>query len=258
MLTLEDGTVILVENKIDAAWSVAGDAQPDRYRASVEKLQGQRIRCGSLLLAPELYLSRSRHKHLFDRHVSYEDCLDLFEGEDRELLARAIAQAHSPYEPEPDIASGDFFSAFRAHVATRYPGLVLKREPNGKGVHPTGTHTFYFDVPRTLKPQPALPRPRMSLQAWDSGASSPSVKIMLGGLAHRTDVSVPSSLREVGGYLRPAGKSLGIVIDTPRLDPSRAFLNQISAVDEGLSGANRLKTWWDKNAAELGYAVNGQ
>jgi hypothetical protein len=161
---------------------------------------GRGIKSGSLLLAPQAYLSASRDGAMFDRHVSYKACLLYLEGDDHTCLAAAIAQAGRPYEPEPDQASGDFFSAFRAHVSAYYPQLVLKREPNGNGVRPTGSRTFYFEAARTLRLHQGLPKPKMSLQAWDSGAPSSSVKIMLGGLAAQTErVAVPDGLRAIGG-----------------------------------------------------------
>ena len=251
-LTLTDGAEILVENKIDAAWSVAGESQPIRYRESTAILRGRGIKSGSLLLAPQVYLSASRDGALFDRQVSYGACLDHLDGDDHTCLAAAIAQAGRPYEPEPDQASGDFFSAFRAHVSTCYPQLVLKREPNGNGVRPTGSRTFYFEAARTLRLHSGLPKPKMSLQAWDSGASSPSVKIMLGGLAAQSDrVAVPDGLRAIGGYIRPAGGSLGLVVDTPRLNTDLPFIDQRAAVDTALRRATDLRSWWDAQGAAL-------
>jgi hypothetical protein len=251
-LTLTDGTEILMENKIDAAWSVAGESQPIRYRESIKLLLGRGIKSGSLLLAPRVYLAASRDGAMFDRQVSYEDCLDHLHGEDHTCLAAAIAQAGRPYEPEPDQASGDFFSAFRSHVSTCYPQFVLKREPNGNGVRPTGSRTFYFEAARTLRFPPGLPKPKMSLQAWDKGASSPSVKIMLGGMAAKVGrVVVPGGLHTIGGYIRPAGRSLGLVIDTPRLDTVRPFTDQRTAVDTALRKASDLKEGWDAHGAAL-------
>ena len=48
-LTRADGSVLLVENKIDAGYSVTrpGDPQPDRYRASIAALRGRGLRAAS-------------------------------------------------------------------------------------------------------------------------------------------------------------------------------------------------------------------
>lgn len=52
------------------------------------------------------------------------------------------------------------------------------------------------------------------------------------------------SLTDIGAYLRPAGQSLGVVIDTPRLDTQRCFATQVEDVAEGLEAALRLQGWW--------------
>ena len=49
----------------------------------------------------------------------------------------------------------------------------------------------------------------------------------------------------IGAYLRPAGQSLGCVIDTPRLDTQRPLQAQLSDVDAGLAAADRLRSWWN-------------
>ena len=168
------------------------------------------------------------------------------------MLAMAVEQAASPYEPEPDGPTRDFFGSFRSYAASHFPDLVLKRDPNAGGVRPTGSHTIYFDVPRTLRPQAHLPVPRMSLQAWDSRATAASVKIMLGGLARRAKtIPVPVGLRALGGYIRPAGESLGLVLDTPRLDTRAPFSSQIKAIEAALDRAQVLKDWWNAEAGEL-------
>jgi hypothetical protein len=72
-LTRADGSVLLVENKIDAGYSVTrtGDPQPDRYRASIAALRGRGMRADSVLLAPAVYLTGTRHAGAFDHQVSY-------------------------------------------------------------------------------------------------------------------------------------------------------------------------------------------
>lgn len=92
-----------------------------------------------------------------------------------------------PYEPDPNLVSACFFRDFHALAAELAPDLVLKSNPNGDGVRPTRSRPIYADVARCLRDWPGIPRPRMSIQAWDSGARSASVKIMLGGCARQAD-----------------------------------------------------------------------
>jgi hypothetical protein len=128
----------------------------------------------------------------------------------------------------------------------------MKRDPNANGIRPTDSRTIYFDVNRILKTHLNVPKPKMSLQCWDSAAPSASVKIMMADLAHLADtLKNPQDLEDSGGYLRRAGRSLGIVIDTPRLETQRPLEDQADDVVEGLEAALRLQRWWDNNATLL-------
>jgi len=125
----------------------------------------------------------------------------------------------------------------------------MKRDPNADGVRPDHSRTVYFDVPKTLRIHPDVLRPKMSLQCWDSSAPSASVKIMLTGQAHLAErLNAPRNLSDIGGYLRRAAGSLGIVIDTSRLDTQRPFADQADDVVEALEAAVRLQKWWNENA----------
>jgi len=252
--TRADGAILLIENKIDAGYSVTntGNPQPERYRASVAALRNRGQKAASVLLAPDIYLTGTRHVDAFDHQVSYEMLRGALGGRDLELLDAAITQAATPYDPVPNISSGAFHADLKAFASLHFPELVIKKNPNGNGVRPGGSNTIYFDVPRTLKKWPHLPRPRMSLQCRDLGAPSASVKIMLGGLACQTDgITVPDSLLEIGGYIRRAGQSLGLVLDTPHLDTQKPFDEQVAEVEEGLEAASKLTAWWNSQAETL-------
>jgi len=161
----KDGSILLVENKIDAGYSVTrvGDPQPERYRASVAALRAKGLSATSVLLAPEVYLRGTRHGAAFDHQISYETLRPNFHGDDLALLDAAILQAVTPYDPEPNPSSAAFFAAYEGFARRHFPELVIKRNPNGNGVRPTESRTIYFDVPRTLREWAHLPRPRMSL-----------------------------------------------------------------------------------------------
>jgi hypothetical protein len=172
--------------------------------------------------------------------------------DDRSLLEAAIVQAQSPYEPVANTGAGEFFSAVRQLTSAHFPDLVMKHDPNHGGVRPDDSRTIYFDVPRTLRMHAGVPRPRMSLQCWDKAARSASVKIMLPDRASlAAGLTVPSDLADLGGYLRPAGRSLGITIDTPRLDTQRPLAEQADDIAEALQAALRLQLWWKDNGSVL-------
>ena len=254
VVSFRDGPVLLLENKIDAAYSTTrkGHGQPQRYDASVAARRRAGQDAHSVLLAPARYLASSRLASMFDVRVAYEAFRGVVDGPDRTLLEAAILEAETPYEPVANVSSGEFFAATRQLIIERYPDLVMKYDPNADGVRPDASRTVYFDVGRTLRAHPNVPRPRLSRQCWDSSAHSASVKIMLpdrAGLADR--LAVPRSLADVGGYLRPAGRSLGIVVDTPRLDTQRPFAEQADDVVEGLEAALRLQAWWNDEGDSL-------
>lgn len=245
------GPVLLIENKIDAAYSITreGHGQPQRYQRSVAAYREAGAEAFSVLLAPTNYLSGSRLADLFDARIAYEKLRDLVEGKDRALLEAAILQAEAPYEPVANAHAGEFFAEVRQLIAGHFPDLVMKHDPNDGGVRPDASRTIYFDVPRTLRLHAGVPRPRMSLQCWDSAARSASVKIMLSDRAAVADrLSVPQNLADIGGYLRSAGRSLGIVVDTPRLDTQGPFGEQAANIVEALEAALRLQGWWNENS----------
>ena len=254
-LTLADGSILLIENKIDAGYSVTrtGDPQPARYKASVAALRLRGKNAASVLLAPEAYLLGTRHRAAFDHVVSYEALRASLKGSDLSLIDSAIRQAATPYDPIPNPSSAAVFADYQAFAERFFPELVIKRNPNGEGVRPIGSRTIYFDVPRTLRVWPGLPRPKMSLQCRDSAAPSASVKIMLGDWAGKAkDFPVPASLTSIGGYVRPAGRSLGLVIDTPQLETQMEVEAQLTEIEEGLEAARRLANWWNQNGDSLG------
>lgn len=249
-ITYSDGTRLMIENKIDAGYSITriGEGQPKRYRRTVETYRAQGSNAYSVLLAPTVYLASSRATDTFDACASYESFLGLFDGDDRALLSAAIEQAKTPYEPEPNVSTGAFFLDYRQFVPDRFPALTLKPDPNANGDRPTGSRTFYFDTRKTLVRYTDIPSPSMSLQCWDSNAPSASVKIMLprwGRFAQ--SLRQDESLSDIGAYLRQAGQSLGVVIDTPRLETQQLFSDQVLEVTEGLEAALRLQSWWAEN-----------
>ncbi len=259
-ILLDGGQRLLIENKIDAGYSVTRDGvrQPERYAATVAALRRQGVSAVSVLLAPQVYLAGSQHAAIFDRSLSYEALRPELDGEDLALIDAAIEQAEAPYEPAPNNATADFFAAITSHVARHWPHLVIKRNPNGNGIRPSGSNTIYFDVPQTLRRWPDIPKPRMSLQCRDLAAPSASVKIMIGRLGPQASrLSVPHGLAAIGGYLRPAGQSLGCVIDTPQLDTQVLFAAQTDEVDMALNAADRLVRWWNESGDEVAAMMKG-
>lgn len=244
------GTVscaLLIENKIDAGFT---PTQPMRYAASVQARRARGERAWSVLCCPAAYATASRHAVHFDIVVSYESMIDWLAGGDRALLEDAIRRFAMPYEPVNVPEVQDFFTDYARICAEIAPSLALKRNPNTAGERPDGSHTIYFDVKACLPRWDFLPTLRFSHQCWDSGAKSPSVKIMIEGWAAHLGVlgsAAAADLSGTGLYLRKAGRSLGIVRDTPRLDHTRRADGQRWQIEDGIRSAAMLQSWLQDN-----------
>lgn len=163
---------MLVENKIDAGYSVTqdGHGQPQRYQRTVAKYREMGVEAYSVLMAPENYIKSSRLAVMFDRCITYESLRGAISASDATLIEAAIRQAEAPYEPIPNVGAMTFFASVRKLVAEHYPDLFMKRDPNPSGIRPTDSRTVYFDTARSLHSHAGIRRPKMSLQCWDSDA----------------------------------------------------------------------------------------
>lgn len=252
-IVLSGNRRLLIENKINAKYSVTDDGdQPSRYRRTAQSFRDHGIDCHTVLVAPHAYLRARGEACGFDRRISYEDLCDWLSGDDRSTLLAAIEQARAPYIGQAVEANTIFFAEYGELVASDYPSLILKKSPNADGGRPATSRSIYFDVPKTLTIYPCIPRPTMSIQCWEQAQPTPSVKIMLGKwAASHQRFPAPESLSKIGGYLRPAGQSLGIAIDTPLMIVERPFAEQIDAIRRGLDATVRLQNWWEANEETL-------
>lgn len=250
----ESKRLLLIENKIDARYSItlSGLGQVDRYKKTTNILRKAGVDARSVLLAPKSYRIGTKFADQFDSYVDYESLRDTLFGKELELLESAINQTSLPYEPVLNVSTTNFFEKYRVFVSTEYPHLKLKSNPNAGGVRPSGSNTIYFDVQKTLVLHNNFPKPRMSLQFLDSNHSTASVKIMIGKWGKfSNELKLNSAFDDIGAYLRPAGQSLGLVIDTPRLNTQEDFHHQLEDIVEGLEAASRLQTWWNTNGRKL-------
>jgi hypothetical protein len=246
--------LLLVENKIDAGFT---PDQPARYAVGrdAHRAANSAAAVATLLVAPDIYLAGSRLAAGFDGVLSYGRLLPIVAGQDRELVETAVERAESPYEPVPVAAVMDFFTGYAELVRQAAPDLVLKRNPNSGDARPEASRTIYFDAKRSgFASYPFLlkeGRPaslRLSHQCWDSGAPSPSVKAMVDGWARHLPLASPvlsAALRDSGIYVRPAGRSLALVLDTSRLDNMRAVAGQETIILDALSKLQRLRDAWN-------------
>ena len=246
--------MLLIENKIDAGFT---PNQPARYAASRDAhiASGVAPLVATLLVAPSIYLAGSKLAVGFDAVLPYENLLQIVTGNDRKLVEVAIDRAASPYEPLPVQAVMDFFAGYAELARQAAPDLVLKRNPNSADARPESSRTIYFDTKRSgfasydfLLKEGRPASLRVSHQCWDSGAPNPSVKTMLVGWACHLPFATPIlsvALRESGVYLRAAGRSLALVLDTQRLNNLRPITGQEALILDALAKLQRLRETWN-------------
>lgn len=246
--------MLLVENKIDAGFT---PDQPARYATSRDAhlVSGAAPIVATLLVAPSIYLTGSKLAAGFDAVLPYERLLLIATGEDRTLVEIAIERAASPYEPVPVQAVMDFFTGYAELVSQAAPDLALKRNPNSADARPESSRTIYYDAKRSgftgydfLLKEGRLASLRVSHQCWDSGAPNPSVKVMLDGWARHLPLAAPilaGALCGSGVYVRSAGRSLALVLDTHRLNNMRPVAGQETAIRDALAKLMRLRETWN-------------
>lgn len=242
---------ILLENKIDSGFT---PDQPERYATSAAAMSMVSRPALAVLCAPAGYLGRSRLTEPFHARVSYEAVAEWMIDGDRSTILDAISRFQMPYEPDPVPEVTGFFEGYRELARRHTPELIVKPCPNAGNGRPSGSHTIYFDVGRTLPSYDFLPALRFSHQCQDKAAPSASVKIMIAGWGthektlHR---QAADTLGNTSIYIRAAKKSLGLVIDTPRLDNRQSVSQQAEKVLTGLRAAATLCAWMFENHATL-------
>lgn len=246
--------LLLVENKIDAGFT---PDQPARYRLSRDAhfALGAAPIVATLLVAPSVYLFGSKLAAEFDAVLSYESLIPLVDGVDSGLIEAAIERAASPYEPVPVRAVMDFFTGYAELAERSAPDLILKRNPNSAEARPEASRTIYYDAKRSgftsydfLLKEGRPASLRVSHQCWDASASSPSVKVMLDGWACHLTSAAPilaAALRETNIYVRAAGRSMALVLDTHRLETMRPVEGQEAFIRDGLAKIQQLRNCWN-------------
>jgi hypothetical protein len=248
---------LLIENKLDSSFT---PTQPERYASSAVAMSRAGRTAIAVICAPEKYLARSKYLAPFRVSVSYEAVSGWLDGDDKALLLDAILRFEMPYEPDPVPAVADFHEGYAKLVQQIAPELIVKPNPNPRRERPQDSRTIYFLTKRTLPLFPYLPPLRFSHQCWDKSAPSASVKVMFGKWAKHEAFIRKISARTLGNtgiYVRKAGDSLGLVIDTPRLNNTQPVASQLSAVSTGIRAAAALRSWMFANESALADWVRG-
>jgi hypothetical protein len=132
----EESGVLLIENKIDAAFQ---PMQPERYRARAAEIATNGGAAYCVLIAPMKYAEGNVAALHFDAVVLYEDVARAIASQDTErarhraaLLLRAVQQAKSSYMIIPAPEATSMWQRIYEMARAEFPRLGMK-PPNDKG-----------------------------------------------------------------------------------------------------------------------------
>lgn len=240
----EEGKVValLIENKIDAP---AQPKQAERYRERGEKGRNQQLwdEFRTCLVAPEQYLAAGTETHLYDCAVSYEELLSFFVSRRHrdpryqyraKVIQEAIQKRREGYQPKISVEMTKFVEDYVALAKREYSHLhVLPAKPR-----PAGSTWV------TFKPHDYARNASLSHQLTGG-----YVKLFLADAAQQFEEwqkRFELVLGE-GMTLERAGKSVGLMISVPILDPfGRSFGDQLQGVKAGLEAAARIDVVYRK------------
>lgn len=226
---------ILIENKIDAS------PQPDqggRYRLRGQKgiSEGYWDRYITCITAPKRYLNSSAHNQVYDVELPYESLAEYFSapGPESERLSykaiviqEAIEQNRRGYQPEYNLSMTKFVEDYYQIATTEFSELKMQEAKP----RPSGSTWVIFNPT-------ALPRGSYLCHQLSAGL----VKLFFAPPS-----SIESLSNRYGPYIsehmkiEPAGKSVAILMQSPRIDPINLSVSQQQeAVRLGLTAALEL------------------
>jgi hypothetical protein len=233
---------LLVENKIDAPPQAK---QAERYRKRGEKgiTEGLWEEFRTCLVAPEQYLAAAAEADLYDCIISYEELMSFFVSRRRrdprflykaQVIREAIQKRRTGYQPIISPEMTKFVEEYVALATKEVPSLhVLPAKPR-----PAGSTWV------TFKPHDYARYASLSHQLTGG-----YVKLFLTDAAKDIDQWQArfSPFLEEGMLLDLAGKSVGLSLPVPKLDPlGRSVADQISEVRAGLAAAKRIDAVYRK------------
>ena len=206
---------ILIENKIDAP------PQPDqgvRYQKrgelGVQRSDWEEFR--TCIIAPRKYLGSSKHSEIYDAEISYEEIMAHFQERgihDRRSAYRAkvmkegIEQNRRGYKRVVNEATTVFYEEYVSFARNSFPELEVE---DAKPKPAASSWIRFYPKGKS--------KGNLVLHQLSAGCG----KVLLGGKADELDAYKQKYADQPVGDLEieRAGKSLGLVITVPKIDPT--------------------------------------
>ena len=239
--------VLLIENKIDAEFQ---PNQPERYRDRARRwgqVCGPLVDVETVLLAPAAYF-QNEGSDIFDRHVSYEDLIEVLSGavDARSrflavMLRNGLDAHREGYVPVRDEVTTQVWSTFWDIANKEAPRLRMRKPGNT----PSGARFIYFYDADGVSRSETKGRAHIVYKSnLNEGCYVD---------AQFRNMNVETLEARVAGVLEPdmlvgkAGKSASIRIRVPSVNFARIPEGQEESILEGLYAAERLRSFFVQN-----------
>ncbi|TPW22680.1 PD-(D/E)XK nuclease superfamily protein [Marinobacter nauticus] len=228
----EDGSAILVENKVDAP---AQPEQAARYRRRGEGgfKEGHWERFVTCIFAPERYLKGNIESHNYDVRVSYEEIRDWLKGQGSRrysyrsyVFDEAIEQNRRGYSPVADEDVTSFWRSYWELATKKFPSLEMTRP----GIKPANSDWPDFR-PNILGKE--LNIVHKMAQGY--------VDLQVRGASDKLD-EIRSFIVDPDLDVVAAGKSAAIRLVVTQVDRFGSFEAQRTSILRALDAAHRLLT----------------
>ncbi len=236
--------VLLVENKINAAFQ---PDQPERYQDRAQRWGqacGPLVDVETVLLAPAAYF-QNEGSDIFDRHVSYEDLIEVLSGAGdarsrflAAMLRNGLDSHREGYVPVHDEVTTQVWRAFWDIANEEAPRLRMRKP----GSMPSGARFIYFYDAEGVSRSETKGRAHIVYKFnLNEGCYVD---------AQFRNMSVETLEARVSGVLEPdmfvvkAGGSASIRVRAPSVDFARIPQGQKESMVEGLYVAERLRKFF--------------
>ena len=224
---------ILIENKVAAPEQ---DAQAERYhlRGIRSREEGKFDRYVTVMCAPSRYLSGLSETSVYQFRVAYEAIADWFSrySDKRsqwrgEIMREAIEQGRRGYTMAVNEANSRFHHDYWAHLARKHPKLIMAKPGN------KGSKSSWIIMKGPSFPKGVQLHHKIDQRTVELGFERTSVDNIFA-----VQADWPDEIR-----IMQKGKTASLVIDAPRIEMSRALIDQLDALEEALVLAHRLSAY---------------
>ena len=236
-------TSILTENKIDAP---PQPKQAERYRLRGDKglKEGYWDKYKTCVIAPNKYLTSSKHSGGYDIEISYEEILSYFQSRrsrnerypyKARLLLEGIEQNRRGYQPEHNEDITKFISDYYTYSSEKYPDLAMQ-EAKPRPAGSTWVMFYPKSVPKEIYLAHQLTRG--FVKAFFNGQAD-----FIDDLEEKYTSILPDN-----ASIDVAGKSVAISIEVPKVDPlSISFSEQLGKIKQALKNLSLLEKLVSEN-----------